>query len=419
MHSRLHRLILPLLVLTALALLAACGGEEKGAKKPLAVTAAKAEKRTVPVSIKAVGTVEAYSSVAIKTRVGGQIAEQFVRDGQDVRQGDPLFRIDPRPFEALVRESQAKLERDHVLLKKASDDLKRYAGLIEKSVISRDQFEQTEANARSLAATLKVDEAELESRQLDLSYTLISAPIDGRVGHIQVTQGNVIKANDDRDLAVINQIRPIYVAFSVPEQNVTGILRRMGQGALPVEAAASGGGFLESGTLASLDNAVDKTTGTIKLKAVFGNEKLLLWPGQFVRATLNLDSREGAVLVPTRAVQAGNKGPYVFLVTDKNTAEMRSVVSGAILDGYTIIEQGLEGGETVVTEGQIRLTPGVAVQATMAALKEEPKAPEAQPAPAPAAEAPAAQPQAAAEPAPTGTVPAEAAQAPGAVDKKP
>lgn len=407
--SRSVRRIL-LLSLCALALLAACGGEEKGGKKALAVTAALAEKRTVPVSLKAVGSVEAYSSVAIKTRVGGQIAEQFVRDGQDVRQGDPLFRIDPRPFEAAVREAQAKLERDQVLLKKANEDLKRYSGLIEKSVISRDQFEQTEANARSLAATIRVNQAELESRQLDLSYTLISAPIDGRVGHVQVTQGNVIKANDDRDLAVINQIRPIYVAFAVPEQHVTDILQRMGQGTLPVEAAASGGGFLETGVLASLDNAVDKTTGTIKLKAVFSNEKLLLWPGQFVRVTLNLDSREGVILVPSRAVQAGSKGAYVYVVSAQNTAEMRPVTSGAILDGFTIIESGLEGGESVITDGQIRLVPGAAVQVTMA------KAPEA-PAPAPAAPEPAPAPEAPAAAAPETSKPAEEPKAPEAGGK--
>jgi len=389
MSLRFHRLLFPALVLCTL-LLAACGGEEKGGRKPLAVTAAMAEKRTVPVSIKAVGTVEAYSSVAIKTRVGGQIAEQYVQDGQDVRQGDPLFRIDPRPFEAAVRESRAKLERDQVLLKKANEDLRRYSGLIEKNVISRDQFEQTEANARSLAATLKVDEAELESRQLDLSYTLISAPIDGRVGHVQVTLGNVIKANDDRDLAVINQIRPIYVALAVPEQYVTEILRRMGQGSLPVQAEAPGGGYLETGVLASLDNTVDKNTGTIKLKAVFPNDKLLLWPGQFVRATLNLDSRQGAVLVPSRAVQPGSKGAFVFVVTDKNTVEMRSVTAGAIVDEFTIIEDGLSGGETVVTEGQIRLTPGAAVQVTMAKDQAPAaKSSESTPAAAPAQAAPA------------------------------
>lgn len=386
MSRSVRRLLL--LSFCALAFLAACGGEEKGGKKALAVTAALAEKRTVPVSLKAVGSVEAYSSVAIKTRVGGQIAEQFVRDGQDVRQGDPLFRIDPRPFEAAVREAQAKLERDQILLKKANEDLKRYSGLIEKSVISRDQFEQTEANARSLAAIIRVNQTELESRQLDLSYTLISAPIDGVVGHVQVIQGNVIKANDDRDLAVINQIRPIYVAFAVPEQHVTDILQRMGQGSLPVEAAASGGGFLEAGALASLDNAVDKTTGTIKLKAVFSNGKLLLWPGQFVRVTLNLDSREGVVLVSSRAVQAGSKGAYVYVVSAQNTAEMRPVTSGAILDGFTIIESGLQGGESVITDGQIRLVPGAAVQATMAKAPEAPAA--AVPEPAKPAEEPRA-----------------------------
>ncbi len=385
----LFRHLLPL-ALSSLLLLPGCGGKEEKGKKPVPVSTATAEKRTMPVELKAVGSVEAYASVAIKTRLGGQILEQFVRDGQDVRQGDPLFRIDPRPYEAAVREARAKLERDQALLKKAADDLRRYSGLIEKNVISREQYEQTEANAKSLAATIRLNQAELESRELDLSYTLISSPIDGRVGHILVTQGNVIKANDDRDLAVINQIRPIYVALAVPEQYVTEILRRMGQGSLPVQAEASGGGYLETGVLASLDNTVDKNTGTIKLKAVFPNDKLLLWPGQFVRATLNLDSRQGAVLVPSRAVQPGSKGAFVFVVTDKNTVEMRSVTAGAIVDEFTIIEDGLSGGETVVTEGQIRLTPGAAVQVTMAKDQAPAaKSSESTPAAAPAQAAPA------------------------------
>ncbi|MES9997138.1 efflux RND transporter periplasmic adaptor subunit [Desulfovibrio aminophilus] len=359
----LFRLLLPL-ALSSLLLLPGCGGKEEKAKKPVPVSTAKAEKRSMPVALKAVGSVEAYASVAIKTRLGGQILEQSVRDGQDVRRGDPLFRIDPRPYEAAVREARAKLERDQALLKKADDDLRRYSGLIEKNVISREQYEQTEANAKSLAATIRLNQAELESRELDLSYTLISSPIDGRVGHILVTQGNVIKANDDRDLAVINQIRPIYVTFAVPEQHVTAILQHMHEGTLPVEAySSSDGSFLESGALASLDNAVDKTTGTIKLKAVFSNEKILLWPGQFVRVTLNLSSREGVVVVPSRAVQAGNKGQYVYVVTAQNAAELRPVKVGTIMDGLTIIDSGLEGGETVVTEGQIRLVPGAPVQA--------------------------------------------------------
>ncbi|WP_156904565.1 efflux RND transporter periplasmic adaptor subunit [Desulfovibrio aminophilus] len=363
----LFRLLLPL-TLSSLLLLPGCGGKEEKGKKPVPVSTATAEKRTMPVELKAVGSVEAYASVAIKTRLGGQILEQFVRDGQDVRQGDPLFRIDPRPYEAAVREARAKLERDQALLKKAADDLRRYSGLIEKNVISREQYEQTEANAKSLAATIRLNQAELESRELDLSYTLISSPIDGRVGHILVTQGNVIKANDDRDLAVINQIRPIYVTFAVPEQHVTAILQRMHEGTLPVEAySSSDGSFLESGALASLDNAVDKTTGTIKLKAVFSNEKILLWPGQFVRVTLSLSSREGVVVVPSRAVQAGNKGQYVYVVTAQNAAELRPVKVGTIMDGLTIIDSGLEGGETVVTEGQIRLVPGAPVQAAKGA----------------------------------------------------
>lgn len=352
-----------LCLLSCLGLLISCGNKEERAHRGVPVTVGKAEKRTVPVSLKAVGSVEAFASVAIKTQLGGQISEQFVKDGQDVAAGDPLFRIDPRPYEAAVRESQAKLERDQVQLKKANDDLKRYSGLIEKNVISRDQYEQTETTAKTLAATIRLDEADLETARLNLSYTLISSPIPGRVGLVQVTQGNVIKANDDRNLAVINQIKPIAVTFAVPEQHLPAIMRHMSQGALKVEAYSSAdGGFLEAGELASVDNSVDKTTGTIKLKATFRNEHLQLWPGQFVRTTLNLTSRAGAVVVPSKAVQAGGSGQYVYVVDAENKARMTPVTTGAIVDGLTIIEKGLDGTETVVTEGQIRLVPGTLVE---------------------------------------------------------
>ncbi len=391
------RLRFTAVVLLAMAALAAalfgCGNKEDKGKRAVPVVAAKAERRTVPVTLKAVGSVEAQASVAIKTRVGGMILEQFVQDGQDVKQGDPLFRIDPRPFEAVVRESKAKLERDQVMLKKANDDLRRYAGLIEKSVISRDQFEQTEAAAKSLAATIRLNQAELESKELELSYTLISSPIDGRVGHIQVTQGNVIKANDDRNLAVINQVRPITVVFAVPEQHVTAIMRHMAQGELAVQAFSSAdGSFVEAGRLSSLDNAVDKGTGTIKLKALFANEHLLLWPGQFVRVNLELTSREGVVLVPAKAVQAGMKGQYVYVVTAGNTAEMRPVTVGEGVDGQNVIESGLEAGETVVVEGHIKLVPGTPVQ--VEAAKPAPAATPAAKAPEAPADKPAAQPAA-------------------------
>lgn len=357
------RVLFLLCLLSGLGLLASCGPKEEKAARGVPVVVGKAEKRTVPVALKAVGSVEAFASVAIKTQLGGQISEQFVQDGQDVAAGEPLFRIDPRPYEAAVRESQAKLERDQVQLKKANDDLRRYSGLIEKNVISRDQYEQTETTAKALAATIKLDEADLETAKLNLSYTLIASPIPGRVGLIQITLGNVIKANDDRNLATINQIRPISVSFAVPEQHLPAIMRHMSQGALRVEAYSSADdSLLAAGALASVDNSVDKSTGTIKLKATFANQDLRLWPGQFVRVVLNLSAREGAVVVPSKAVQAGTKGQYVYVVDAENKAQLTPVTTGAFLDGLTVVESGLSGTETVVTEGQIRLVPGALVE---------------------------------------------------------
>ncbi len=365
--KRLSRL-LPLLLLAALAL-PGCSDNDAGnasakaqAKRTVPVHVAQAERMDVPVRLTAVGAAQAFATVAVKSRVGGMITGQFVSDGALVLSGDMLFQIDPRPFAAQVAEARAGIERDQVLLRKAEDDLARYVGLRDKQVISQEQFEQTRAEADALRASIRLGEAQLEQARLDLEYAAIKAPISGRVGEILVSKGNVIKANDDRDLLVINQVSPIHVAFSVPEAHLPEIARRMAQGELAVEAAPpDSSGPAETGRLAAVDNAVDRTTGTIRLKAEFANAHGLLWPGQYVRVAMTLSTIAGAVVAPTPAVQVGASGSYVYVIGADNLAELRPVATGLEQDGLTVIAKGLETGERVVTRGQLLLTPGAAV----------------------------------------------------------
>ncbi len=356
-----------MVVLVVVVALAACGGDgdKAGPKsaRPVPVTVAKAVKKTVPVDIQAVGNVEAMASVTVKTQVGGMLVDQYVSDGQDVAEGDRLFLIDPRPFELAVAEAEATIERDKALLQKAEEDLERYARLKEKDVIAKESYDHTLAQARTLRGTIKVNEAERDRARLDLEYATVRSPISGRVGAVLLHKGNVIKANDDRALVVINRIRPIYVAFSVPERHLPGIMTRMKAGRITVEARAEGDPTSERGTLAAVDNAVDKTTGAIRLKAVFDNADDTLWPGQFVRVSLNLEQRQGAVVVPTSAVQEGLRGPYLYVVRPDNTVEPRDIKVFGIVDGETVLEAGVAEGETVVVDGQLRLSPGAAVEA--------------------------------------------------------
>jgi multidrug efflux system membrane fusion protein len=343
-----------------------CSGEDKAAgpkaARAVPVAVATAVKKTVPVNIQAVGNVESMASVAVKTQVGGLIADQFITDGQDVAEGDKLFLIDPRPFELSLAEAEAKIERDNALLQKAEEDLGRYARLKEKDVIAKESYDHTLAQARTLRGTIKVSEAERDRARLDLEYAHVRSPITGRVGAILLHKGNVIKANDDRVLVVINRIRPIYVSFSVPERYLPGIMARMKSGPVPVTAQVDGELAAETGVLSALNNTVDTTTGAIRLKASFTNADAALWPGQFVRVTVALDQRQG-VVVPTPAVQEGLRGPYLYVVKPDNTVEPRDIKVYGIVAGETVLNEGVADGETVVTDGQLRLTPGAVVEA--------------------------------------------------------
>ncbi len=336
------------------------GQEVKKAAVP--VTVGTVIQKTVPVQLRAIGNVEAYSTVQIKARVGGELTHVYFREGQDVNKGDLLFTIDPRPFKTALESAKANLLRDTALSKKADEDVQRYTELYREQLVSKSQYEQIVANAEALRATVEADGAALENARLQLSYCSIYAPISGRTGGMLVDKGNLIKANDDKPMVVINQIQPVYVSFSVPEQNLSEIKKYMSGGKVKVEAYLSReDSKAEEGVLTFIDNSVDVTTGTIKLRGTFANKGKHLWPGQFVTVRITLSNIQDAVVVPTHVIQTGQQGQYVFIVKG-DIAELRPVATGITYEDMTVIEKGLTVGEQVVTDGQMRLMPGAKVE---------------------------------------------------------
>ena len=323
---------------------------------------AEVVQRDVPVQIRAIGTVEALSTVVIKSRVAGELQQVHVKPGQDLKSGDLLFEIDPRPFQAALHEKQANVDRDTALAKNAQIDAKRVAGLLGKDAATPEEADKARFSAEAAEATVRAEQAAVENAKLQLEYTRIRSPIDGRAGSLLAYQGNIVKV-DDTQLLVINQVHPIYVTFAVPEQDLEQI-RKHSQSAqprvdviLPPETAPS-----ESGQLSFIDNQVDVTTGTIRLKATCQNDEGRLWPGQFVQVVLNLSVEPGVRLIPSRAVQAGQQGPFVFVVKDDMTVEMRPVTVRRAVGDDSVLDAGLEAGERVVIDGQLRLVPGAKVQ---------------------------------------------------------
>jgi multidrug efflux system membrane fusion protein len=360
---RKYFLFLPLLSIFLLA----CSGEKPKGPPPAApVAAATAVKKDVPVEIRTIGTVEPFATVSIKARVGGELKQVYFQEGQDVRKGELLFVIDPRPWEAALKEAQAKLARDKALANKAASDARRFAELVQKEFVSREQYEQAVATAASLKATVEADEKAVENARLQVSYCYIHAPISGRTGSLLADRGNLIKADADKAMLVINQIEPIYVAFSVPQQFLPDIKKYLAGGAMQVEAWLANDENPEEGLLTFINNTVDPATGTILLKATYPNTDRRLWPGQFVNVVVKLTTERDAVTVPAQAVQTGQEGQFVLVIKDDLTVEMRPVQAGRFFDGQAVVKQGLQPGERVVTDGHLRLVPGAKVQ-----IKEE------------------------------------------------
>ncbi len=382
--------------LVAVPLLAGCSDNAAAGKArvqlpPVPVTVGEAAEKTIPVQLTAVGNAQAYTTVGIKSQINGQLVEVRFKEGQEVRRGELMFVIDPRPFEAAVRQAEAALnqrqaevrqaqaavERDSAQLQNARVQEQRYRELVAKELIAREQYDTLNTNMTAMQATVEADRAAVENAKaalqaaqanvdnarLQLAYTTIHAPIDGRTGNLLVQNGNILKANDDNPIVVINQIHPIYVSFSVPEQYLGDIKKYGSVGRLQVVARPPRQQeTLATGELTFVNNTVDQTTGTIQLKATFANEANGLWPGQFVDVAMTITSRT-AIVVPSQAIQPGQQGPYVYVVKPDQTVESRLVTPGVRLGAETIVEKGLKPAERVVTDGQLRLVPGARIEA--------------------------------------------------------
>ncbi len=377
------------------ALLAACTSAEQaqsgggGAPQmpPVPVSIAVAAEEPVPSEVRAFGTVEAFSSVEVKAQAGGPLLSVKFAEGSNVNKGDLLFEIDPRPYQEALRQAEAALTRDTAQLRLAeanlardqanqrnvNSDAERYAQLAKEGIATRMQQDQIrtaadmaresvragEASIESIRAAMESDRSAIDKAKLDLSYCQILSPISGRTGNLLVHPGNLVKANDI-PLVVINQVSPIFVTFGVPERQLTEITRRNAAHKLPVEASFEDGSPVERGVLSVVDNKVDPATGTIRLKATFSNNERLLWPGRFVNVVMTIDT-ETATVIPAESVQAGQQGPFVYVVKADKSVEPRPVVVGATVNGKVIVRKGVAAGETVVTDGQSRLFPGATI----------------------------------------------------------
>jgi multidrug efflux system membrane fusion protein len=343
----------------------ACKKPEPGRREgrpPVPVTVVAAVQKIMPVQVEAVGTVEPYSTVSIRSQVTGAITKVHFKEGDDVKEGNLLFTVDPRPFEATLKQAEANLAKDVAVLANAREQSRRYAELVKKQYVSQEQYDQIKTNADAVEATVEADKATVENAKVQLSYCRIYSPVTGRTGSLLVNEGNVVRTNDATPLVTINQISPIYVTFTIPEQNLPEVKRRLAAGKLGVQAVAPENEQRpEQGDLSFIDNTVDRTTGTIKLKGTFRNAERRLWPGQFVKAVLKLTDQD-AIVVPSEAVQTGQQGQHVFIVRGDSAVYIRPVVVSRSLNGESVIEQGLQPGDRVVTDGQFLLGPGTRIQ---------------------------------------------------------
>ena len=372
-----HKLAVSILLLATFALVLGCGhtsadskqkggggkGGRGGAQMTIPVAVAKAEVRNLPILLNGLGSVEAYNTVAVKCRLDGQLIKINVKEGQEVKEGELLAEIDPRPYEVQLSQAQATLFKDQSALKDARLNLERFQQLYKDGVISKQQFDTQGSLEGQLDGAVRADQAQMDNVKLNLVYTRITAPVSGRIGLRQIDVGNMVHAADPNGLLVITQLQPIAVIFSLPQDNLQAVSQHMNKGRLAVDAYSRDDQTkIATGFLTTIDNQIDTTTGTGKLKAVFENRDRSLWPNQFVNIHLLLEVRKNNTVVPSAAIQRGPQGTYVFTVKPDKTAEMRNVTVSISQADFVAISQGLQPGETVVTDGLDKLQPGTKVE---------------------------------------------------------
>jgi multidrug efflux system membrane fusion protein len=354
-----------------LSLLSACVGTKaaSGPPPPVPVLAATVEQKDIPVQVHAIGAVEAYSTVSVKTQITGELTGVFFKEGEDVKKGQLIFTLDKRPLEADVRRAEGALARDEAQAANALTDQRRFEALVKAGVVSTQEYDRVASNSEALAAAVRADKGALENAKVQLVYASIYSPINGRTGNLLVHQGNMIKANDVPALVNINQVEPIYVTFMVPQLHLADVKQYSRNGSLPVEVVIpSDSRGPITGKLSFIDNMVDPGTGTIKLKGMFANSDRRLWPGQFVDAYLTLKTQSNALVIPSQAIQNGQQGTFVYVIKDDNTVEARTITTSETQQpGQVIVQKGLAAGERIVTDGQLRLVPGAKVQVKQAA----------------------------------------------------
>ncbi|HXY19103.1 MAG TPA: efflux RND transporter periplasmic adaptor subunit [Gemmatimonadales bacterium] len=361
LRARLLRASLPVL---AAVLAGACkNGDARTPRPNVPVTVATAQARSVPYEISAIGTVTPIQTVAVRAQVTGTITRVAFAEGDEVRAGQLLFQLDARPFQAALDQAVANLARDHAQLVNARAEVSRYQQLVQNDLATQEQFDQFKANADAAQAAVNADSAAVETARLNVEYSTIRSPIAGRTGNLLLKVGNLVPANGTTPLVVINQIHPIAVSFAAPQRYLDDIQRFSARQRLAVEIRpAEDTTVVLRGMLTFLNNQVDTTTGTIQLKATFDNEDRRLWPGEFVAARLVLNVERDVVTVPSEAVMTGQSGTYVYVIGQDRTARTQDVTLGRAVQDYVVIEKGLAAGQTVVTDGQLRLVPGARVE---------------------------------------------------------
>jgi multidrug efflux system membrane fusion protein len=346
---------------------------DRGGGAAIPVATAKVERRSMPLSIAVIGTAEPSSAVAVRAQITGALTTVHFKEGENVTKGQLLFSLDRRPLEAALLQAQATLARDTANAAQATSSAARYQDLQARGIATREQADQSRTSAAALEATLQADRAAVENATVQLQYATISAPISGRTGALMVHEGNLVRANDATPLVVINQVAPINVSFGIPEGRLPELRRYLAQGSVNVEAVPPNETTASSGRITFIDNAVDSTTGQIKVKASFPNTDNRLWPGQFTNVSVLLSTETDAIVIPTAAVQDGQQGNYVFVVKPDMTVDMRSIVVQRQDADATVVQNGLQPDEVVVTDGQLRLLAGSKVSIKSGATEPAPK----------------------------------------------